>query len=193
MKKNKCQPNNQIFEPVSEYHEQIIKDSGSNINLCYQCHKCSSGCPFIYFMDDSPSLIIHAIKIGMREKVETSNTIWICSACYACSTRCPQKVDVAGIMSEARNMAINNDRMPDERIISDFYNVFLQNIFLFGRVYEPALIGMLKLKTGRFTEDIEMGIKMLIKGKMRILPNIPGNIGQIRRIIRESSKDEKEI
>ena len=65
---------------------------GQNINLCYQCRKCSAGCPIVYEMDYTPTQIIQAIRLGMKDLVLKSKTIWLCTSCETCTTRCPQDI-----------------------------------------------------------------------------------------------------
>ena len=39
----------------SAFAEEIRERCGENVFLCYQCRKCTSGCPSRAFMDKSPS------------------------------------------------------------------------------------------------------------------------------------------
>lgn len=73
-----------------DFAEQVQKMTGDHVNLCYQCKKCTSGCPLVFQMDYSPSQIIYAARLGMKELVLNSNTIWLCASCETCTTRCPQ-------------------------------------------------------------------------------------------------------
>jgi heterodisulfide reductase subunit C len=43
--------------------------TGRNINLCYQCKKCTVGCPLTFEMDYYPSQIIYAARLGMKDLV----------------------------------------------------------------------------------------------------------------------------
>jgi heterodisulfide reductase subunit C len=65
----------------------IINVSGEKINNCYQCKKCTAGCPITFAMDILPHQIIKYIQLGLEEKVLTSKTIWLCAACETCGTR----------------------------------------------------------------------------------------------------------
>lgn len=173
--------------------KDIIKKSGSNVRLCYQCHKCTAGCPIASFtMDDNPSTIIHSIRLGLKDKVLASNSIWICASCKACTSRCPQKIDVAKVMDEARKLAMKEGHIPKEKDICEFYNIMYQNICILGRMYEPGLIGFLKLKTGHYTKDLGLGWKMFWRGKL-IPWHIPigGNTGELKRIISRAEEQEE--
>jgi hypothetical protein len=41
-----------------------------------------------------------------------------------------------------------------------------------GRMYEVGLTGMLNLSTGRPFKDLSLGLKMIRKGKLKLLPSI---------------------
>lgn len=86
----------------SELIEKIQELSGQNIYACYQCGKCSAGCPVVGHMDILPNQIIRLIQLGDEKKVSGSNTAWLCSSCLQCAAKCPKGVDVAAIMETLR-------------------------------------------------------------------------------------------
>ncbi len=53
---------NILSDSVSEFAQTIKRTSGLDINVCYQCKKCTSGCPVSYAMDYTPTQLIHAIR-----------------------------------------------------------------------------------------------------------------------------------
>lgn len=142
-----------------------------NINLCYQCKKCTVGCPIVYEMDYAPSQIIYAARLGMKQLVLNSNTIWLCASCETCTTRCPQDVDIANVMDAARIISRKEKFKPSVREIPILNKTFLQNIRIFGRLYEAGLTVFLKLRTGEIKKDLGLGIKMIKKGKLKLLPD----------------------
>ncbi len=177
-------------DSISEFANTIKKTSGLDVNLCYQCKKCSSGCPISYAMDYPPAQLMHAIRLGLKNLVFDSNTIWLCASCETCTTRCPQEVDIAKTMDALRSMALNAGVKPKVPDMAAFYRTGLTNIRYFGRMYELGLIGMLKLSTGQFTRDLDLGMKMLRKGKLKLLPSFKGS-PSTRRIfakVKESSR-----
>jgi len=177
-------------DTVSEFAEIIKQTSGLDINVCYQCKKCTSGCPVSYAMDYTPAQLMHAIRLGLKEMVLNSATIWLCASCETCTTRCPQEVDIASVMDTLRIMAIRAGVKPKLPEVATFYRTGLSNIRFFGRMYELGLIGMLKLATGQFTKDIGLGIKMLKKGKLKLLPSFRGS-STTRRIFAKVKEREK--
>ncbi len=177
-------------DTVLEFAEIIKRTSGLDINVCYQCKKCTSGCPVSYVMDYTPTQLIHAIHLGLKDLVLNSATIWLCASCETCTTRCPQEVDIAKVMDVLRIIAIHDGIKPKVTDVAAFYRTGLANLRLFGRMYELGLIGMLKLATGQFTKDIGLGIKMLKKGKLKLLPSFQGS-STTRRIFTKVKEREK--
>lgn len=83
--------------------------SGENIYACYQCGKCSAGCPSISEMDISPGEIIRLVQLGEEKEVLNSKTIWVCASCFTCVTRCPKGIDLAKIMESLRQISLRKN------------------------------------------------------------------------------------
>ena len=80
---------------------------GENIKNCFLCGTCSAGCPVHELSDKyNPRKIIRMILLGMRDKVLSSDFVWLCSTCYTCRERCPQDVKLSDIMTAVRNIAV---------------------------------------------------------------------------------------
>ena len=150
---------------------EVVQKSGEKIQNCYQCQKCSAGCPVNFAMDILPNQVFRHIQYGHREKVLTSKTIWICASCYTCSVRCPNNIDIARVMDALRSVAIRSGAEPGEKDIPLFHSVFLDTIKSKGRIHELSLIVQLKSKTKDFFKDAGLGLKMFRKGKIKLLPS----------------------
>jgi len=173
-----------------DFGEAVKSVSGVDVNLCFQCAKCASGCPVSYAMDYTPTQLVHAIQLGLTDLVLNSKTIWLCASCQTCTTRCPQDVDLAGVMDAVRIIAQSKNIKAKIPEVPAFYRNSLRNISLFGRMYELGLIAVLKLSTRSFTKDIGLGLKMLRKGKLNILPSFSGALAA-RRIFAQVKAREK--
>lgn len=75
-----------------------------DVTDCYQCMKCSSGCPFVAEMDVKPHQLMQLAKLGLFTKILRSRSLWVCASCLACSSRCPRDIDPAGVIEGCRAM-----------------------------------------------------------------------------------------
>ena len=177
-------------DTASEFAGAIKEISGQDVNVCYQCKKCVSGCPVSYVMDYTPAQLIHAMSLGLKDMVLNSATIWLCAFCETCTTRCPQEVDIAKVMDALKIMAVRAGVKPKVPDIAAFHRTGLTNVRFFGRMYELGLAGMFKLSTRQFTKDLGMGIKMLKKGKFKLLPSFQGS-STTKKIFNKVKKQER--
>lgn len=174
----------------SDFVKTILSESRQNINICYQCKKCTAGCPLVSEMDYTPTQIIHAIRFGIKDIVLNSKTIWLCASCETCTTRCPQELDIAKVMDALRIIALKSGIKPHVSEIPAFYSSALDSVRLFGRMYELGMLILLKMRTREFGKDIGLGIKMLKKGKIKLIPDI-ASVLEVNRIFSRIRKREK--
>ncbi|MEW6486386.1 MAG: heterodisulfide reductase-related iron-sulfur binding cluster [Thermodesulfobacteriota bacterium] len=148
--------------------EQVEQATHQNAHLCYQCLRCSSGCPVAEDFDLLPSQVMLAIQEG-DASVADSRTVWLCASCQTCNTRCPQGLDIPGIIDHFRQQTLDRASVPET---ARFFKAFLRNARVFGRVYEAGLMGELNLRDGKPLRDLPMGLRMIRKGKIRLLPQV---------------------
>ena len=113
---------------------QKIEDlSGQKVLSCYQCGKCSAGCPMVSKMDLLPNQIIRLIQLGQIIDVINSKSIWLCASCFTCTARCPKGVDLAKVMEALRLLLLRkstnyvepseldiNEDLPQIALVSNF-------------------------------------------------------------------------
>jgi heterodisulfide reductase subunit C len=92
-----------------EIIEKIEEISGENIYKCYQCGKCSAGCPAMNEMDLGPAQAIRFLQLGLVDAVLNSKTIWICASCVMCFNRCPKGVDFSKIAEACRMIKLRKE------------------------------------------------------------------------------------
>jgi len=150
------------------FQGQVEGLTGEKLSACYQCGKCSAGCPAAYAMDLLPHQILRLIQLGKKDKALGSRTIWLCASCQACTTRCPKEVDLARVMDALREMTLQEGRATPERDTVVFQKVFLDWVRRTGRQFEAGLVGEYKLRTGHFFQDLDAAPKMM--GKLKKVP-----------------------
>ena len=92
--------------------EEIAKEAGVNLKDCYQCGKCTAGCPLADGMDLMPREVIRFLQLGALDVVLNAKTPWICAQCVVCSSRCPQNVDICSTMRAVRQASKRAGKRP---------------------------------------------------------------------------------
>lgn len=154
-----------------------------NPALCYQCGKCSAGCPVAEEMDMLPHQVMHAVSLGMKDRVLRTNTIWMCAGCYTCAVRCPNDIDVTTVMDGLRNEAVEQGLPCPKPEVLQFHKAFVGDIARRGRVHELRMMGEYNLRTKRPFHNASLGPKMFLKGRLKLLP--PKSLRGFKRWLRK--------
>ena len=85
---------------------KIEELSGQNLLACYQCGKCSAGCPAVSQMDILPNQIIRYAQLGFKDDLLKSKSIWICASCFTCNARCPKGINIAEVIEALRQILL---------------------------------------------------------------------------------------
>ncbi|MBU4532261.1 MAG: 4Fe-4S dicluster domain-containing protein [Eubacteriales bacterium] len=171
--------------------ERVKAASGQDVAQCYQCGKCTAGCPVGYAMDEPPTRIMRLLQLSLKDEVLNSNAIWLCSTCATCTTRCPKDIDIAGVMDSLRIMAKREGRIKAVRSIDLFNDVFLGSVRKYGRVHELGVGMGHNLRTYKPFKDADIGTGLMLKGRMKLLPSKIKGQGEIARIFNEVRKLEE--
>ncbi len=164
----------------AEVLAEVERRSGQSVRECYQCGKCSAGCPIFgdadgNDMDLPPNQVMRLLQLGLGETALRSRTIWLCAGCATCTTRCPREVDLTSIMEALRIMALEEGITPvGLRNIPLFNKLFLKNIRRYGRLYEMELIGKFNMFSFQFFKDVLMGPVLFLKGRLGLFPSFKG-------------------
>jgi heterodisulfide reductase subunit C len=150
--------------------KEVESATGENIGACYQCYRCTNGCPALPEMDAQPHQIIRYVILGEREKALTSKTIWSCLQCTTCSIRCPNDIDIARVIDTLRKISVKEGKATDLDTWK-FDTFFLESVKKHGRLYEMETIMKYKLAKKDLFSDTKMGITMMAKGRMGLLPH----------------------
>jgi heterodisulfide reductase subunit B len=156
----------------SSLAEMIKEELGVNVYLCYQCVKCTSGCPVAEFFDWQPNQIMRALQLGQEDIVFESKTPWLCASCLTCTTRCPQGLDITAIMELITREATKRGYKPQVPETEHFNKAFMREVNIWNRSYEPGLMAELILQHPKNAiEDIELYLKFFQKRKVAFFPH----------------------
>jgi len=88
---------------------------GEHLSRCFSCGACSGICPVSQAIPDfDPRKMIHMIRMGLKDKLLTSELIWFCSRCRSCVFVCPQDVRFADIMVALRQIALQEGYVSEQ-------------------------------------------------------------------------------
>ncbi|MGO8742929.1 MAG: 4Fe-4S dicluster domain-containing protein [Limisphaerales bacterium] len=164
--------------------------SGVDVSICFQCKKCSSGCPVAKLTATRPSEIMRQLHLGAGNELLESDLVWMCASCETCSARCPMGIDVAAVMDALRRLALERGASKQKGNVPLFNRAFLKTVETFGRSYEIGMITAYKLGTGKFMNDTEKFPAMLKKGKIALLPPRGGDRKTVKRIFRKMKESK---
>ena len=122
-----------------DFKYEISKLPGAeNVLLCFQCGTCTADCPIARFSDFyRPRKLIRMTQLGLKDKLLSNDSIWLCSTCFTCIDHCPQDVGIANVVRALRNLTVERETMPV------VYKELASNILKTGYAY---MIPRLRLK-----------------------------------------------
>jgi len=172
---------------------RIKNNTGVNIYKCYQCGKCSAGCPVAYDeMEYPPSMIMRLLQTEDKQNevlVKKSYAIWVCLTCEMCFTRCPMEIDIPTVMDYVRQESLQEKIIhPKAKRIVASHKAFINSIRKTGRLHEMGFVMEYKLTTGNLTQDIFLAPKMFEKGKLHILAEKIKDTALMARIFKRTKK-----
>jgi heterodisulfide reductase subunit C len=167
---------NNIMKPAFNLQTRLRKEN-LPVGACYQCRKCSSGCPLTFAMDLLPDRVIRLALLGQEDQVLDCNTIWVCSSCETCTTRCPNGIDIAGVMDWLKEEALKRGRAVPQTEVAEFHRIFLKTIRACGgRLSETHLMQRYTLFKVRrkfdpvdLKQNLKLGLKLWQKGRLRLV------------------------
>lgn len=168
-----------------------LQDAGLDIRACFQCGRCTSGCPVAPYMDVLPMEMIRLSAMGQEEALLSSHTIWLCASCQTCTTRCPNAIDIAGVSDRLRERALAQGHKVAEPKVAAFHHSFLRSVRRWGRTFELGMLGFYKLRTRDLFGDMGLGMAMIRRGKLHFFPRRAHGKRQVRAMFKKRRAIQK--
>jgi heterodisulfide reductase subunit C len=173
--------------------ERVLARTGVDVARCYQCGKCSAGCPLAVDMDFPPSQIMHLLQLRefpeAAELALRSHTIWLCLTCEICYARCPMELDIPKVMDALRNESLARKKAnPKARDIIAFHRAFLDSVRTTGRLFELGQVVDYKLRSRHFLQDMLQAPWMFLVGKLHLFPERVRGRSLLARIFAKTLK-----
>ena len=185
----------QPLVPSFSLQERLAGVAATSPSSCYQCKKCSAGCPLTFAMDLLPDRVIRLALLGQTEALLGCRTIWVCASCVTCTTRCPNDIDIAGVMDWLKEEALRQGKAVDQPEVAAFHRFFLDSLRRAGgRLSEMALMRRFTLyklrrgpQFGELLENMKLGWGLFKRGRLRLTgpPSLKGG-GEIKKIFKSA-------
>jgi heterodisulfide reductase subunit C len=175
--------------PKPSLRKKIEELSGQKISACFQCQKCTNGCPVTFAMDIMPHKAMRLLHLGLVDEVMHSDTIWVCASCETCTTRCPNDIDIARVMDTLRQLSQHEGVKSSKKNFPIFHSAFLSSIRRHGRVHETEIAVNYALKSGGIAGLLKQagtGLAMFTRGKIKLLPPRLRAKSQVRNIFKKT-------
>jgi heterodisulfide reductase subunit C len=164
----------QASEMNPKFKYEISKiHGGEKLMRCFQCGTCTSDCPIARFSDTyRPRQIIRMTQLGLKDRVLSSDTLWLCASCFTCTDRCPQDVEVASVIRVLRNLAAEEGHVP--QVFKDQCASILES----GYAY--------KIPELRVKKREQLGLPPLPKGNPESIGKTLNNVGLLKHVEKKS-------
>jgi heterodisulfide reductase subunit C len=170
--------------PANSLSRIVEKKAEVSLEKCYQCKKCSVGCPVADRTQSHPFEIIRRLQLGAGYELLQTDLVWTCLSCDTCYARCPNEINFPAVIDALRAVALESGATRPEGNTPLFNRLFLNTVKTFGRAYDLQMIGLYKMMTGKILPDMEKFPTMIKKGKIALLPPSGADKSKLKRIFR---------
>jgi len=184
-----------IAEPSNSHRSAFMAEviesapGGERIVHCLQCGSCGGSCPSGADMDYTPRTVFAMIAADQRDRVLRSNTMWCCVSCYFCTTRCPQNIPITEVMYALKRISIA-EGIAKEGDGPALARTFTGMVEKYGRSFEFGLASTYYFfhKPGSMFKMGPMGLSMLSRGRLSLIPKRIRQIDQLQSIIKKAKE-----
>jgi heterodisulfide reductase subunit C len=177
-----------------DFIKEVQERSGQNIKTCYQCLKCSVGCPVFPYMEFKTNSVIRLIQYGEREKVLRSSSIWLCVSCMTCGVRCPNEIDMSTVMDTLREMSIeDNYAYEADRRVVILHEEFVRSVKMWGRLHEVTFFIPYMVRSLDLFSNMGTALALMPRGKFPLMPKQIEGIEEIRQLFDRAYKTKGQL
>jgi heterodisulfide reductase subunit C2 len=151
--------------------EQVLELTGIDTARCYQCGKCSGGCPVASETRIRPHDVMRLVTLDRLSRLVGDDSIWLCLTCETCSARCPNGCDPARVVEAVRELVVKAAPGSVPTRVAAFHRAFLDQVRLFGRMFEFGMVVDYKLRTGALFQDAASTPALIARGKLKFAPH----------------------
>ncbi len=166
----------------SEFRRKVEALSEQNLGDCYQCGKCSGGCPVEPDVKVPPNLLIRMVQLGMEVEALSSDSIWHCAGCGTCNGRCPMGIDIVRIKDVLRKMTKEMHYGRGSLEAWTFCESFLDCVRNFGRLSEIGLMGGYNINSGKLLTNVKKAPWFILRNKLGLSPHTIKRIDRLQRV-----------
>lgn len=170
---------------------QVTRQSGQTIELCYHCGRCGGGCPVAKPAGMTPEEFLWLIQFGLADQAVASPLLWLCVGCGTCGARCPNQISTNEVIDSLRAATADSQSIAKQvKAVRTFHKLLVRQVRRRGRLHELSLIAALRLRTLTFFKDIVLGRRMLLRGKIPILPHKLAGVAEIKSLLAKLAERE---
>lgn len=166
---------------------RVQRMTGLNPMRCYQCGKCSAGCPMAAETTTRPHDVMRLVARDRLDRLADADGVWLCLTCETCTSRCPNGCDPARTMDALREILANGHDGRAPKAIRVFHKAFLDQVRAHGRLFEMGLIMAFKTRGGPMFADVTTTPGVLARGKLGLAPHRVKGLEEVRRIFEACS------
>jgi len=133
---------------------ELARLSGQNLYACYQCGKCTAGCPFSF----GPQQVIRYLQLGQVDAALALDAVWECAGCLTCTAGCPKGLDPALVMKTLRSLDGGRRRRGREHRLRALLFAHNHRLARLGSAFAPASNWLLRLPGARLASHHLLGI-----------------------------------
>jgi heterodisulfide reductase subunit C len=166
--------------------EILAMPGGEAVAACIQCGTCTGTCPTARDMDYTPREVMALIRAGYRDRVLSSNMIWMCASCYACYVKCPKEIKLTDFFYKLKQLAMREGfSHPASKRAEVLSRKFAGNVRKLGRSNEMWLLLKYFLSTNVLSalKYTGMGLSLLRTGRLELLPRKAKSAGDVAKIV----------